>query len=272
MFGVMLVASLGSGSAGNCCLFESDGTRILVDAGFGLRQTQQRLKLLGRELGEVQAIVITHEHGDHVHGAAKIAAKFGIPVYATAGTLEAAGLDPRELSARTFENNASFRIGELEIHSRRVIHDAADPSCFVVEARDGTRAGIASDLGVVDDPVLEHLKGCDALLFEANHDLDMLRSGSYPWSLKRRILSRHGHLSNDDAMEALARIVGEGTRHICLIHLSERNNHESIVRSHTEELLARVGAGLEISVATQHAPMTPIEIVRQGTRRQMRLF
>jgi phosphoribosyl 1,2-cyclic phosphodiesterase len=268
----MFVASLGSGSAGNCCLFESDGTRILVDAGFGLRQTQQRLKLLGRELGDIHAIVITHEHGDHVHGAAKIAAKFDIPVYATRDTLVAAGLDPAELPARPFENNASFRIGELEIHSRRVIHDAADPSCFVIEARDGTRAGIASDLGVVDDPVLEHLKGCDALLFEANHDLDMLRTGSYPWSLKRRILSRHGHLSNEDAMEALARILGEGTRHLTLIHLSERNNHESIVRACADDLLARVGAGIEIGVAGQHAPMTPIEVVRRSTKGQMRLF
>ena len=269
----MLVASLGSGSAGNSCLFESDGTRILVDAGFGLRQTQQRLKTLGRELGDIHAIVITHEHGDHVHGAAKIAAKFGIPVYATGGTLEAAGLRPRDLPVHPFENDASFRIGELEIHSCRVTHDAADPSCFVVEARDGARAGIASDLGVVDDRVLAHLRGCDVLLFEANHDLDMLRTGSYPWSLKRRILSRHGHLSNDDAMEALARIVGEGTSHLTLIHLSERNNHESIVRACADDLLARVGAAIEVGVASQHAPMTPIEVVRRSaTKGQMRLF
>lgn len=268
----MFIASLGSGSAGNCCLFESDGTRILVDAGFGLRQTQQRLRLLGRELGDIQAIVITHEHGDHVHGAGKIAAKFGIPVYATHDTLAAARLDPGDLPARPFENNASFRIGELEIHSRKIVHDAADPSCFVVEARDGTRAGIASDLGVVDEPVLEHLRGCDALLFEANHDLDMLRSGSYPWSLKRRILSRHGHLSNDDAMEALARILGEGTRHLTLIHLSERNNHESIVRACADDLLTRVGAGIAIGVASQHAPMTPIDVVRRNTKGQMLLF
>ncbi|MBI2215646.1 MAG: MBL fold metallo-hydrolase [Acidobacteria bacterium] len=268
----MLVASLGSGSAGNSCLFESDGTRILVDAGFGLRQTQQRLKLLGRELSEVDAIIITHEHGDHVHGAAKIAAKFGIPIYATRDTLEAARLDPRKLSARPFENNASFRIGELEVHSCRVIHDAADPSCFVVEARDGTRAGIASDLGVVDASVLAHLQGCDALLFEANHDLDMLRTGSYPWSLKRRILSRHGHLSNEDAMEALARIVGEGTRHLTLIHLSERNNHESIVRACADDLLSRVGVRIDVGVATQHAPMSPIDVVRRSKKGQMRLF
>lgn len=268
----MLVASLGSGSAGNCCLFEADGTRILVDAGFGLRQTQQRLKILGRELSEITAIIITHEHGDHVHGAAKIAAKFEIPIYATRGTLDAAGLDSSELPAHPFENNTSFRIGELEIHARRIIHDASDPSCFVIESGDGTRAGIASDLGVVDDPVLEHLRGCDVLLFEANHDLDMLRSGSYPWSLKRRILSRHGHLSNEDSMSALARIVGEATRHLCLIHLSERNNHESIVRAHAEELRATVGSEIAVSVAGQHAPIPPIEVTRRSGKGQMRLF
>ncbi|MGK2857893.1 MAG: MBL fold metallo-hydrolase [Thermoanaerobaculia bacterium] len=268
----MLVASLGSGSGGNSCLFEADGTRILVDAGFGLRQTQQRLRILGRELTDIHAIVITHEHGDHVHGAVKIAAKFEIPIYATRGTLVAAGLDPAEIPARIFENNTSFRIGELEVHARRIIHDASDPSCFVIEAGDGTRAGIASDLGVVDGPVLEHLRGCDALLFEANHDLDMLRSGNYPWSLKRRILSRHGHLSNEDSMDALARIVGEGTRHLCLIHLSERNNHESIVRAHAEELRGKVGAELALTVAGQHAPMAPIEVTRRSGKGQMRLF
>jgi len=268
----MFVASLGSGSAGNCCLFEADGTRILVDAGFGLRQTQQRLRMLGCELADIHAIVITHEHGDHVHGAAKIAAKFEIPVYATQRTLDAAGLNRQAIPAHPFENNTSFRIGELEVHARRVIHDASDPACFVIESGDGTRAGIASDLGVVDDPVLEHLQHCDALLFEANHDLDMLRTGGYPWSLKRRILSRLGHLSNEDSMGALARIIGETTRHLCLIHLSERNNHESIVRAHAEELLAKAGGEIAVSVAGQHAPMTPIEVTRKSSNGQMRLF
>ncbi|MHB0970695.1 MAG: MBL fold metallo-hydrolase [Thermoanaerobaculia bacterium] len=251
----MFVASLGSGSAGNCTYFESDGTRILIDAGFGTRETDRRLQAVGRRLADIQAIVITHEHYDHVRGAERIAIKHGIPIHFTAGTLRATGIDPRAIPTVVFENNTSFRIGNLELHAQRTSHDACDPACFVVEAGDGTRVGIASDLGVVDRPVLDHLKDCNALLFEANHDLDMLRTGSYPWPLKRRIMSRLGHLSNDDSMVALRTLIGEATATLCLIHLSQRNNHESIVRSMATALLEGIGAPIELRVARQSEPV-----------------
>jgi phosphoribosyl 1,2-cyclic phosphodiesterase len=260
----MFVASLGSGSAGNCTYFESDGTRILVDAGFGTRETDRRLQAIGRRLADVQAIVITHEHYDHVRGAERIAAKHGIPLHFTAGTLRAAGIDSRTIPTVVFENNTAFRVGDLLIHAQRTSHDAVDPACYVIEAGDGTRVGIASDLGVVDRAVLDHLKNCDALLFEANHDLDMLRTGSYPWPLKRRIMSRLGHLSNDDSMAALLTLIGDATTTLCLIHLSQRNNHESIVRSMAMATLETIGAPIDLRVARQSEPVGMLSVGRSA--------
>ncbi|MCU1350187.1 MAG: beta-lactamase domain protein [Acidobacteria bacterium] len=264
----MIVAPLGSGSAGNSYYFESDGTSILVDAGFGPRETKKRLESVGRDIEQLQAIVITHEHYDHIRGADKIARKYGIPIYLTKGTLDASAIDRDETPLVVFENNTTFRIGELNVHARRTIHDAADPSCFVIEARDGTRIGLASDLGQADAPVLQHLKDCDGLLFEANHDLDMLRTGTYPWSLKRRIMSRFGHLSNDDSLLAVQRMMGAELKTLVMIHLSEKNNHESIVRDMCARLLAKNGVQLELGIARQALTGTVYEIARRRAPRR----
>jgi phosphoribosyl 1,2-cyclic phosphodiesterase len=273
----MIVAPLGSGSAGNSYFFESDGTRILIDAGFGPRETDKRLQSLGFRLEDVHAILITHEHYDHIRGAEKIGKKFGMPIYLTKGTLDASSIDTSAANIVVFENNSSFRVRDLEIHARRTIHDAADPACFVVEAVDGTRVGFASDLGHVDDAILRHLSGCDGLLFEANHDLDLLREGTYPWSLKRRIMSRFGHLSNDDSISALQRMLGPDLKNLCLIHLSEKNNHESIVRRMASDMLTRSGVQLELAIAGQRTPLGRLEISRRRRTRpqasgQMALF
>src|SRR6266852_5934476 len=249
----MIVAPLGSGSAGNSYYFESDGTSILVDAGLGPVETQRRLELVDRNIEKLRGLVITHEHYDHIRGAERIARKFNVPIYLTVGTLHASDIDPEETQVVVFQNNTTFAIGELNVHARRTMHDAADPACFVIEGRDGTRVGLASDLGHADDPVVRHLSTCDGLFFESNHDLDMLRMGSYPWSLKRRIMSRFGHLSNDDSMTAVQRMIGADLKNLCLIHLSERNNHESIVRDMASRLLSRLGVTtqLELSIAKQ---------------------
>jgi phosphoribosyl 1,2-cyclic phosphodiesterase len=263
----MIVAPLGSGSAGNSYYFESDGTAILVDAGFGPRTTRTRLESLGQGIEKLKAVVVTHEHYDHIRGAARLSKAYGIPIYLTRGTLNASSIDPTETNVVVFQNNTTFTIGELNVHARRTIHDAVDPACFVIEARDGTRVGIASDLGYVDDPVLKHLSGCDGLFFESNHDLDMLRMGSYPWSLKRRIMSRFGHLSNDDAMLAVQRMIGAELKTLCLIHLSQRNNAESIVRDMASRLLEKTGVQLELSIAQQFTPTGVFEVKRRGPAR-----
>jgi phosphoribosyl 1,2-cyclic phosphodiesterase len=264
----MIVAPLGSGSAGNAYYFESDGTGILVDAGLGPRETRKRLELVGRDIELLRAIVITHEHYDHIRGAERIARKYGIPIYLTRGTLNASTIDPNETNVVVFQNNTTFQIGELNVHARRTLHDATDPACFVIEARDGTRVGLASDLGQADEPVVKHLSDCDGLFFEANHDVDMLRMGTYPWSLKRRIMSRFGHLSNEDAMSAVQRMMGADLKTLCMIHLSEKNNHESIVRDAAMRLLHRNGVQLEFGIAKQFQPTGVYEIKRRGAPRR----
>jgi phosphoribosyl 1,2-cyclic phosphodiesterase len=263
----MIVAPLGSGSAGNSYYFESDGTGILVDAGLGPRTTRTRLESVGRSIETVRAIVVTHEHYDHIRGAQRLSRALHVPIYLTEGTLNASRIDPAETKVVVFRNNSTFAIGELNVHARRTLHDALDPACFVIEARDGTRVGIASDLGYVDDPVLQHLSGCDGLFFESNHDLDMLRMGTYPWSLKRRIMSRFGHLSNDDSMLAVQRMIGAELKTLCLIHLSEKNNTEAIVRDMAQRLLQKTGLQLELSIARQFAPTGVFEIKRRGPAR-----
>lgn len=263
----MIVAPLGSGSAGNSYYFESDGTGILVDAGLGPRETRRRLEQVGRDIQRLRAIVVTHEHYDHIRGAERIARKYGVPIYLTQGTLDASDIDRVETPTVVFRNDSTFTIGELEVHARRTLHDAADPACFVIEARDGTRVGIASDLGYTDEPVIKHLSHCDGLFFESNHDLDMLRMGTYPWSLKRRIMSRFGHLSNDDSMNAVQRMIGADLKTLCLIHLSQKNNHESIVRDMATRMIGRTGAQLELSIAQQFQATGLFEIKRRGPRR-----
>jgi phosphoribosyl 1,2-cyclic phosphodiesterase len=262
----MIVAPLGSGSAGNSTWFASDGTSILVDAGFGPRETKKRLEMVGGDIEQLAAIVITHEHYDHIRGAEKIAQKYGLPIYLTKGTLAASGIDRDETKIVVFDNDSTFNIGELAVHARRTIHDANDSACFVIEARDGTRVGLASDLGHVDAGVLQHLSNCDGLFFEANHDVDMLRMGTYPWSLKRRIMSRFGHLSNDEALRAVQRMIGADTKTLCLIHLSQKNNHESIVRDMANRLLARTGVQLELGIAKQFEPTGVFKIARRSPR------
>jgi len=272
----MLVAPLSSGSAGNAYWFESDGTAILVDAGIGPRETRKRLESLGRDISSLRGIVVTHEHYDHIRGAERIARKYEVPIYLTKGTLDGSKINVDETPVVVFDNNTTFAIGELQLHACRTIHDAMDPACFVVESRDGTRVGVASDLGYVNREVMKHLSGCDGLLFESNHDLDMLRMGSYPWSLKRRIMSRFGHLSNDDSFNAVQRLLGADLKMLCMIHLSEKNNHESIVRDMCSRLLRRTGASLEFSIAKQFEPTGLFDVARRrqraGPAGQMSLF
>ncbi|MFL6246980.1 MAG: MBL fold metallo-hydrolase [Thermoanaerobaculia bacterium] len=272
----MIVAPLSSGSAGNAYWFESDGTAILVDAGLGTRETKKRLESVGRDIEKLSAIVLTHEHSDHIHGAERIARKYQIPIYLTRGTLDASRIDTAETKTVVFENDSYFTIGELQVHARRTIHDAADPACFVIESRDGTRVGIASDLGHVNEEVVRHLSNCDGLFFEANHDLDMLRTGTYPWSLKRRIMSRFGHLSNDESVSAVQRLLGAELKTLCMIHLSQKNNHESIVRDMCTRLLRRTGASIDFAIARQFEATGVFDVARRRPRTpapgQMSLF
>jgi phosphoribosyl 1,2-cyclic phosphodiesterase len=224
-------ASLGSGSEGNGLVVETGPTRVLVDCGFGVRDAATRLARLGLSPGDLTAILVTHEHSDHIGGVPAFAARHGIPVWATFGTL-AADADRFEGMTHVygFDSHECFAIGALEIVPISVPHDAREPAQFVIG--DGARrVGILTDLGVSTPHVETCLSGCDALVLECNHDLDMLENGSYPRPLKDRIASRLGHLDNATAAALLSRLDNSKLVHIFAAHLSKQNNTRELARA-----------------------------------------
>lgn len=224
----MRFASLGSGSDGNGLLVEVARTRILADCGFSLAETVRRLARLGVEPESIAGIVITHEHDDHVGGAARFASQFGIPVWLTYGTLQAARLDALE-SLNVFDCHQRFVIGAIEIQPYTVPHDAREPSQFVFS--DGAvRLGLLTDAGTLTVHMQEVLCGLDAFVLECNHDLDMLWNGTYPPRLKQRIGGRLGHLDNSSAGKLLSSIDCSRLKHLIAAHLSQQNNKPDLAR------------------------------------------
>jgi len=232
----MRFASLGSGSEGNGLLVEAGNTRLLADCGFGLADTIARLARLGIEPASIDAVLVTHEHDDHVGGVARFARKFNTPVWLTHGTLQAsaatlAGVD----GVQVFECHARFAIGAIEVEPYTVPHDAREPSQFVFG--DGNvRLGLLTDAGSLTAHMRSVLDGLDALVLECNHDAEMLMNSSYPQKLKQRIAGRFGHLSNDTAAELLSALDRSRLKHVIAAHLSQQNNRPEIARA----ALARV--------------------------------
>ena len=220
----MRFASLGSGSEGNGLIVEVGATRVLIDCGFGVRDTVARLFRLGVAPESISAILVTHEHADHVGGVAAFAARFRIPVWLTFGTLEMMGERFMQIDhVYGFDSHDVFAIGMLEVRPFPVPHDAREPVQFVVG--DGVhRLGVLTDIGVTTRYVEASLSGCNALVLECNHDLDMLAGGDYPWPLKQRIQSRLGHLHNEASAELLAALDTSRLPHIIAAHLSPQNN------------------------------------------------
>lgn len=231
----MRFCNLGSGSSGNSTLVEaSQGittTRVLIDCGFSMRELARRLQRAGVELAQLDGIFITHEHGDHVGCAFTLARKHGVPVWLSRGTWRAIG-EP-ELSAGQMhfaQTGKRFAVGDLELSPYAVPHDAQEP--LQLTCGDGnSRLGVLTDAGSITEHMLQQLSGCDALLLEFNHDLELLKHSSYPASLKKRIQGTHGHLSNDDAAQVLAAIKHAQLQHVVAAHLSERNNSPALVRA-----------------------------------------
>ena len=218
----MRFALLGSGSKGNATLVEKNNTRLLVDAGFSVREIEHRLGRLGRSASELSAILVTHEHSDHINGVGALARKYHIPVWMTPGTWKRQRTgDVPHLSL--FSCHQDFVVGDLHVHPFPVPHDAREPSQFVFSDGD-KRLGILTDTGMVTRHIEEQLDGCDALILECNHDSEMLETGPYPPSLKRRVGSNLGHLSNDQAEAIVSHIDGSRLQHLVAAHLSEKNN------------------------------------------------
>jgi phosphoribosyl 1,2-cyclic phosphodiesterase len=221
------VCLLASGSKGNSLFIETGETKFLVDAGLSAREILHRLASIGVEGSELSAIFISHEHGDHIRGAGTLGRRLGIPVLIG----YSAHVQSREVFKRNnvieFESGCSFLFRDVLIDPFPITHDSCDPVGFVVESREG-RVGIATDLGIATRLVSEKLKGCRVLVLESNHDEGMLLNGPYPWHLKQRIKSRHGHLSNCESARLLEDLINPGLEGLFLAHLSEVNNDPSI--------------------------------------------
>ncbi|MBJ6726225.1 MBL fold metallo-hydrolase [Geomesophilobacter sediminis] len=232
----MKLCLLASGSKGNSLYVEAGDCKLLIDSGLSARETQLRLAGIGVKGEELDGILVTHEHSDHVGGVGPLARKLKIPVFASAKTHRAAAHQVKKVEAVEFEPGTPFTLKGVHIDPFPVTHDACDPCGFRIRAGEGD-IGFATDLGIVTRLVLEKLKGCRALVLEFNHDEEMLQNGPYPWHLKQRIRSRHGHLSNAEATVLLEELLHDRLDGVFLSHLSEVNNAPDLALASAQGLI-----------------------------------
>ncbi|MBI5388622.1 MAG: MBL fold metallo-hydrolase [Verrucomicrobia bacterium] len=260
----MQLTLLGSGSSGNCAYLETGETRLLIDAGLSGRQIRQRLLSIGRAPEGLTGILVTHEHSDHVQGLTGLA-KLRLPVYCNRLTREAiqASLQVQG-DFRQFETGNTFDLGDTVVETFAVPHDAYDPVGFLIRTAGGN-IGVLTDLGHATKLVIERVRQAHVLVLEANHDVAMLQNDPYrPWSLKQRILSRHGHLSNEAAAEALEQIVSAELRHLYLAHLSRDCNKPELAHRVVSERLGRLGAShVHVEMTQQAAPNATLTVDSQ---------
>ncbi|HSE49339.1 MAG TPA: MBL fold metallo-hydrolase [Terriglobales bacterium] len=265
------ITVLASGSRGNATLVASSKTRLLVDAGISCKETFKRLRALGEAPERLDAILISHEHSDHVYGLPVLARKLKVPVYMTGPCNDEWGHsfhDAEERARQTnldrlelFASGRSLQIGDIEVFPFTIPHDAADPVAFTFRT-EGIKVSVATDLGYMPPNVKEHLRGSDVLMVESNHDLEMLRNGAYPWSVKQRVMSRVGHLSNEALADFFSSSYDGSASVVILAHLSEQNNHPEIAREAAERALAPRRSLLHnrLLLAQQDAPLEPVRL------------
>lgn len=246
----MRLAVLASGSSGNAVVVEAGGVSILIDCGVSCRQIERRMLAAGFEPDRLSAILLTHEHTDHLQGLEVFLKRHPLPLAATAGTAAACNGDLP--LAQVLQAGRQLTLGCLKVLPFSVSHDAREPVGFVVEHA-GARVGLLTDAGVATELVVERLTGCQVLLLEANHDRDMLRDGPYPWALKQRIASRTGHLSNEQAQALLDRLAHPALQTVVGMHLSRQNNLPELVRQELARPLA--GSAVRLEVASQDEPL-----------------
>ncbi len=255
----MNLGVLSSGSSGNALLVEHDGWCIFFDAGLSGCEHLKRMRQAGFDRITPLGLFLSHEHSDHSRGAGVLARKWALPLFSTRGTFFGAGLNRQKLpaGAERFQNGDTVSLGPFQVTAFSISHDAADPAGFVVEAG-GSRLGIATDMGEAGPLVLQMLSGCNGLVLEFNHDLEMLWDGPYPWPLKQRISSGLGHLSNEDASALLGRLANPGLAVCVLAHLSQENNTPELAlksaKQVTEERFALVAG-------SRHHALPMIQVV-----------
>ena len=258
----MQLTILGSGSGGNCAYLETAETRVLIDAGFSGRQIRQRLASIGRSPETLHGILITHEHTDHTQGLTSLCARLRIPIYCNRLTREAIEAQLHSsFEFRIFTTGASFEIGDLAIDTFAVPHDAHDPVGFLLRTAQGN-IGFLTDLGHATKLVIERVRVANVLLLETNHDLKLLQDDTKrPWSIKQRILSRHGHLSNDAAADVLEQIASAQLHHVYLGHLSRDCNRPELAYRVVRQRLEKIGANhVRVESTSQDAPCPSLSL------------
>lgn len=255
---------LGSGSGGNALLVIAGGTRVLVDAGFSARDLARRIESLGEDPDALDGIVITHDHGDHTRGMGVYARRHGTPLFLTALTRRACakllrGTEP----VKEYRAGHPFRIGTLRVEPFVTVHDAADPvGVALVDVDTGCRLGVATDLGRPTAGIRHALSGCHLLVLEANHDEAMLHGAPYPWSVKARIASSHGHLSNEAAGRFASELLHEELVAVVLAHLSRESNDPRLAADVVGRTLRKAGYGGHLEVALQDVPTALLDLVK----------
>lgn len=261
---------LASGSKGNSSVLATSTTRILVDCGLSCRETLRRMVAAGEDPQQISAIVVSHEHSDHVNGLWVLARKLNVPVFMTGATYaewqhwardKETRIKPAIEKLEIFEAGRAFTVGDVTVSPFTIPHDAVDPVGFTFRA-EGMKIGIVTDLGYMPRSVIDNIRGCDGLMIEANHDLEMLRVGPYPWQVKQRVMSRTGHLSNAALAQFFSSDYDGGAAFLVLAHLSEANNHPDLARSAAEQGLAGRGNLLRnrLMLASQSVPLAPIRL------------
>lgn len=251
-----LLTVLGSGSAGNAAMVAWGGRAILLDCGFSARETVRRIRAGGSDESSIDAIVVSHEHGDHVRGVRVLARRLGVPVFASRGTIRATRLHERVDDVRVISAGESVRVAGMTVTPFRTAHDAAEPLGFRFDTPDGDAVGILTDSGCFTEAALEVLRGCTRLGVETNHDVGMLVDGPYPWFLKNRVLSERGHLSNEDAASVITALAADRLKCVAALHLSRTNNRGALVREALSEALGRLGHPARVVVTEQDASCT----------------
>jgi phosphoribosyl 1,2-cyclic phosphodiesterase len=274
---------LGSGSSGNCAYVETENARVLVDAGFSPRQIRQRLAMIGRTPENLSAILITHEHADHISGLFGLAEKLRIPIYCNRDTQEAIAWSLKErwngkrdplfdgmektvgdflqkLEWRLFQTGDQFELNDVLVETFPIPHDAQDPVGYLLRTCAGN-FGFVTDLGHMTKLVIERVRAANALVLESNHDVRMLQDSNRSWSLKQRILGRHGHLSNEAAADAATEIMSGGLKHLYLAHLSGECNKPELAMRIMTERLGKIGANhVQVQIASQHTPCRTLQL------------
>lgn len=257
-------ATIASGSSGNSIFVGTENTKILIDAGLSGKKIESGLKDLNLSGDNIDAIFVTHEHIDHVDGIGVLSRRYDIPVYATEGTwaqMPSKVGKFKEKNQKLIYSDENCILNDLCIHPFDIPHDAAEPVGFTVST-DKIKIAVATDIGHVTRTILDNIKECDAILLESNHDVEMLKNGSYPYPLKQRVLGKHGHLSNDTAGKLLACIMSEKLKYAFLGHLSKENNTPMLayetVKSVLKEYGIETGTYFNLFTAARYGVENPV--------------